>query len=73
MADSVAEWLARFDGSGIQQPVDCFGADAQEGRRLGGSDLVCGVHGLLKPKDKKTNYRCLFLCRLRGYFGVTGY
>ena len=47
MSDSVAEWLRRLDGSGIQQPVDCFCADAQEGRRLGGSDFVAHAAFLL--------------------------
>ena len=47
MSIPIPEWLRRFDDSGIQKPVDCLRADAQKGRRLGGSDFVAHAAFLL--------------------------
>jgi hypothetical protein len=40
MADSIAEWLAGLNGSGIEKPVNRLFADAQKGRRLIGCNFV---------------------------------
>jgi hypothetical protein len=47
MADSVAKWLARLDGSGIEKPVNRLFADAQKGRSLIGCNFVAHAAFLL--------------------------
>jgi hypothetical protein len=47
MADSVAEWLARLNGSGIEKPVNRLFAHAQKGRSLTCRNFVAHAAFLL--------------------------